>query len=138
MKSIDTPVGTLRVSRRHFVTLNDLLSATHPGERAFVYPYLPALYFALGLQNPTRYAWLQPGMMAPADVHSAITSLKNAPPRWIIWHDFTEAYILKNWPSSDQTRLRFPEMESYLQSDYHVVIPDGVPTVGFKLMEKNP
>jgi hypothetical protein len=138
MKSIDTPVETLRVSRRHFVTLNDLLSATRPGERAFVYPYLPALYFALGLQNPTRYAWLQPGMMAPADVQSAITSLKNAPPRWIIWHDFTEAYILKNWPSSDQTRLRFPEMESYLQSDYHVVIPDGVPTVGFKLMEKNP
>lgn len=138
LKKIDTPVGTLAVSRRHFVTLNDLLSTTRPGERAFVYPYLPALYFALGLQNPTGYAWLQPGMMATADVQSAITSLRNTPPRWIIWHDFTEAYILKNWPSSDRTRLRFPEMESFLGTNYHQVTPDGVPTLGFKLMEKNP
>ncbi len=138
LKGIDTPVGTLQVSRRHFVTLNDILSATRPGDTAFVYPYLPALYFAAGLQNPTRYAWLQPGMMAPADVQSAITSLKINPPRWIIWHDFTEAYILKNWPASDRARLRFPEMESYLQTNYHVVTPDGVPTIGFKLMERNP
>lgn len=137
LKSIETPVGTLQVSRRHFVTLNDLLSTTHPGEKAFVYPYLPALYFATGLQNPTRYAWLQPGMMAAPDVQRAISDLKTNPPRWVIWHEFTEAYILKNWPSSDRTRLRFPEMESYLQTNYHVVVPDGVPTLGYKLMERN-
>ncbi len=138
LKRIETPVGTLQVSRLHFLTLNDLLAATHPGDRAFVYPYLPALYFALDLRNPTRYAWLQPGMMADADVRSAIASLKSNPPRWVIWHDFTQGYILKNWPNSDRTRLRFPEMETYLQASYHVVVPDGVPTIGYKLMERNP
>ena len=138
LKSLKTPVGTVRVSRRHFITLNDLLSTTRPGETAFVYPYLPSLYFVTGLRNPTRYAWLQPGMMTDGDVRVAIISLKAKPPRWVIWHEFAEAYILKNWPSSDQTRLRFPEMESYLQTNYHVVVPDGVPTLGYKLMERNP
>ena len=138
LKSIETPVGTLEVSRLHFVTLHDLLEVTHPGERVFVYPYLPALYFALGVDNPTRYAWLQPGMMSDGDVRSTVASLRSKPPRWVVWHDFTEGYILKNWPGSDRTRLRFPEMESYLRSAYHVVVPDGVPTVGYKLMERNP
>ena len=138
LKSIETPVGMLQVSRLHFLTLKDLLEVTHPGDRVFVYPYLPALYFALGVENPTRYAWLQPGMMSDADARSAITSLRSNPPKWVVWHDFTESYILKNWPGSDRSRLRFHEMEDYLQSGYHVVVPDGVPTVGYKLMERNP
>jgi len=138
LKRIDTPAGTLQVSRRHFITLNDLLAVTKPGESVFVYPYLPSLYFALDVRNPTRYAWLQPGMMSEGDVRSAIESLRARPPRRVIWHDFTEAYILNNWPASDRARLRFPEMEGYLQTHYHVVIPDGVPTIGYKLMEKNP
>ena len=32
LKSITAPAGTLQVSRLHFVTLNDLLSTTRPGD----------------------------------------------------------------------------------------------------------
>jgi hypothetical protein len=138
LRRIDTPVGTLAVSRLHFVILNDLLSTIRPGENVFVYPYLPALYFVLGAQNPTRYAWLQPGMMGSREVQSAIADLRAKPPHRVIWHDLSEAFVLKNWPSSDRTRLRFPEMETFLQANYHVINPDGVIPTGFRLLEKNP
>jgi hypothetical protein len=138
LRGIDTPAGRLAVSRLHFVTLNDLLSVVRPGESVFVYPYLPALYFVAGVNNPTRYAWLQPGMMGAREVATAIQDLRARPPRWIVWHDFTDAFVLKNWPSSDRARLRFPAMESFLETNYHVVNPDGVVPTGFRLMEKNP
>ena len=51
---------------------------------------------------------------------------------------YNEAFVLKNWPSSDRARLRFPEMETFLQANYHVVNPDGVIPTGYRLLEKNP
>ncbi|MES1258507.1 MAG: hypothetical protein ABUS51_08750, partial [Acidobacteriota bacterium] len=137
LKRIETPAGDLKVSKRHHILLNDLLSTIRPGESLFVYPYLPALYFVLGGDNPTRYSWLQPGMMGPREVQGALAELETNPPRWIIRHDFTEDFILKNWPSSDRTRMQFPEMERFLGGYYHVVNPDGVIAVGYRLLERN-
>jgi len=137
LKRIETPAGVLQVSKRQYVQLNDLLTAVKPGESIFVYPYLPSLYFVLGANNPTRYAWLQPGMMGPSDVETALSELQTHPPRWIVWHDFTEAFILKNWPSSDRNTLRFPEMERFFAANYHVTEPDGVVPIGYRLLERN-
>jgi hypothetical protein len=137
LKRIETPAGILEVSRRQFVQLNDLLTAIKPEESLFVYPYLPSLYFVLGANNPTRYAWLQPGMMGPGDVENALMELETHPPRWIVWHDFTEAFILKNWPSSDRGRLRFPEMERFFAANYHDANLDEVIPIGYLLLERN-
>jgi hypothetical protein len=137
LKPIETPAGILKVSRRQYVQLNDLLTAIKHDESLFVYPYLPSLYFVLGANNPTRYAWLQPGMMGTSDVQTALTELKMRPPHWIVWHDFTEAFILKNWPSSDRSKLRFPEMEQFFATNYHVSSPDGVVPIGNHLLERN-
>ncbi len=137
LKRIETPAGGLAVSRLHFVTLNELLVTIRPHDRIFVYPYLPALYFVLGADNPTRYSWLQPGMMGQAEERGAIADLILKPPRWVVWHELTPAYILKNWPSGDRSRLRFPEMEAFLLANYHEVNPDGVVPVGYRLLEKN-
>lgn len=138
LKTITTPAGSLSVSRLHYIQLNDLMAAVKPRDTVFVYPYLPALYFALGVRNPTRYEWLQPGMMEPRDAASVLASLTAAPPRWVIWHDFTEAFILKNWPATNRTRLHFPEVEAFLETRYHPVTPDGVVPSGYRLLELNP
>lgn len=137
LRPIDTPAGRLEVSRLHFVQLNDLLAAVHPGDKLFVYPYLPALYFVLGARNPAPYSWLQPGMMGPRDEELALKSLRDDPPRWIVWHDFTEDFILRNWPSTDRSRMRFPRLESFFAAEYHPVSPDGVAPVGYRLLERN-
>jgi hypothetical protein len=137
LKRIETPAGVLQVSKLHYIQLNDLLTAIKPGESIFVYPYLPSLYFILGANNPTRYAWLQPGMMGPSDVETALAELQTHPPRWIVWHDFTDAFILKNWPSSDRSQLHFPEIEQFFAVNYHVADPDGVIPVGYRLLERN-
>jgi hypothetical protein len=138
LKRIETPAGVLGVSKRQFVQLNDLLTAIKPHESLFVYPYLPSLYFVLGANNPTRYEWLQPGMMGPSDVHTVLTELQAHPPHWIVSHDFTEAFILKNWPSSDRSKLRFFEMEAFFDANYHVADTEGVIPIGYRLLEKNP
>jgi hypothetical protein len=137
LKRIETPAGVLQVSKRQYVQLNDLLTAIKPGDGLFVYPYLPSLYFILGANNPTRYAWLQPGMMGPSDVQTVLTELENHPPRWVVWHDFTETFILRNWPSSDRSKLRFPEIEAFFAANYHIANPDGVIPVGYQLLERN-
>lgn len=135
---IETPVGLLNVSRRHHILLNDLLSTIRPGDTLFVYPYLPALYFVLAANNPTRYSFLQPGMMGPRDIQPLLMDLRAHPPRWIVWHDFAPDFILKNWPSSDPSRMRYPEIESFFNTNYHLVNPDGVVPVGYRLLERNP
>jgi hypothetical protein len=137
LKSIATPAGVLQVSKRHYIQLNELMTVIKPRDAIFVYPYLPSLYFALGADNPTRYAWLQPGMMGPGDAKTALSELQSHPPHWIVWHDFTDAFILKNWPSSDRTKLHFPEMEQFFAANYHVAEPDGVVPIGYRLLEKN-
>lgn len=137
LKQIETPAGVLRVSKLHYVQLNDLLTAIKPGDSLFVYPYLPSLYFVLGATNPTRYAWLQPGMMGPSDVQTTLAELQAQPPRWIVWHDFMEAFILKNWPSSNRSMLRFPEIERFFAADYHVADTEGVIPIGYRLLERN-
>ena len=76
-------------------------------------------------------------MMGPSDVQTALTELQTHPPRWIVWHDFTDAFILKNWPSSDRSKLHFPEMEQFFAANYHVADPDGVVPIGYRLLERN-
>jgi hypothetical protein len=76
--------------------------------------------------------------MTPRDVETALAGLRAHPPRWIIWHDFTEAFILRNWPASDRSRLSFPEMENFFTTNYHVANPDGVIPIGYRLLERNP
>jgi hypothetical protein len=68
--------------------------------------------------NPTRYSYLQPGMMSDEDEATALAELQAAPPARVLYYDLSTKQILRLWPQSDPSRLRMRRMEEYLARNY--------------------
>jgi hypothetical protein len=134
-RGIATRVGDVRCSSRHYALLSALQAKIKPGDSLFVHPYLPILYFVTGGVNPTRYSFLQPGMMTGQDEANAVAELKARPPRWIVWHDFSPELILANWPNADPKRMRFSRIEDFIFINYHQMQDVGGAGKGYRLFE---
>lgn len=91
------------------------------GESLFVFPYMPVIYFFTQATNPTRYCFLQPGMMTDEDERSVIAQLEAAPPKWVIYSDVQPTAFLGIFPSSDPARLRMPLIEAFIRGRYSKV-----------------
>jgi hypothetical protein len=113
-----TPRGTIRIKPAEAATLKMLLHHVRPGDKLFVYPYEPITTFLTGGLNPTRYSFLQPGMMTDFDQLAALAGLKADPPRWIYYCDVPAGAYLRIWPGSDPRRLRMPLIEQHLRAHY--------------------
>jgi hypothetical protein len=125
-----TPAGRLHVARADAPAIRMCLTHIHPADTLFVFPYEPFFYFLTGGQNPTRYLWLQPGMMSGEDERAALSELAAAPPQWILYRDIAPADYLRIWPGSDPARLRMTSIEEWIASNYRplasAAAPDGV------------
>jgi 4-amino-4-deoxy-L-arabinose transferase-like glycosyltransferase len=102
---IQTQAGEVECSKKHYILLSGLQRMIKPGDGLFVFPYLPMVYFVTGGVNPTRYSFMQPGMMNADDEASVIADLRAHHPRWIIWPDFRERRILQNLHKRDRPCL---------------------------------
>ncbi len=71
-------------------------------------------------ENPTRFSYLQPGMMSDADEAAAVAELSAHPPARILYENITPAQILNIWPGTDPARLRLNRIEDYLATHYRV------------------
>jgi len=91
------------------------------GDSMFAFPYLPLMYYLLNARNPTRYSYLQPGMMNADDEVRAIAELSAAPPRWVIFEEMPPAAILILWPGSDPARIPMAAIHRYLDLHYRDV-----------------
>jgi len=91
------------------------------GDTLFVFPYLPALYTLLDARNPTRYSFLQPGMMTAEDERRAIAELDAGRPRWVVLADILPQTVLAFWPGSDPARIPMRAMHEYIQAHYRQV-----------------
>ena len=136
-RTLNTRIGEIDVSQRHYILISTLQRSIHEGDSLFVFPYLPVLYFVLGAHNPTRYSFLQPGMMGPQDEAAVVADLRANPPHWIVWHDFSDRMVLKNWPHSDPARMRYPAIEAFFAEGYHLANPETVARAGYSLLERN-
>lgn len=84
----------------------------------FVYPYLPWIYTLLDAHNPTRYSFLQPGMMTAADEDKVLEDLNRRPPEFLFWQEFTDDRVKLIWPSSNPDRHRFIRLETWFLDHY--------------------
>jgi len=91
------------------------------GETLFVFPYMPVLYFFTQAENPTRYCFLQPGMMTGKDEQSVLAGLRARPPRWVVYSNIPPSSYLGLFPSSDRARLRMPGIEEFIRTNYEQV-----------------
>jgi len=117
-QNLDTPAGSLRCKPEVAALLSALVTRIHPGDGLFVFPYLPAIYFVTGGQNPAHYSFLQPGLMTGELEATVLGELQAHPPRWILWWQAPTSFWLTNWPNSNPDQLHFPLIESFIQSRY--------------------
>lgn len=115
---IESRVGTLYGDYDTLSLARGLEQAVAPGESFFAFPYLPYAYFLTQGKNPTRYSYLQPGMMTGCEEAAALAELRSAPPRKVLYFDWKPEFILWGWPSTDPKRMRFKMIESWLRANY--------------------
>jgi hypothetical protein len=116
-----TRAGFLRGTPEDVEFLEPFERRIQPGDSLFVFPYLPALYPLLDAHNPTRYLYLQPGMMTAGDERQAIAEVEAGRPRWVVMAEVPRETILAAWPRSDPSRIPMEAMHLYLRTHYREV-----------------
>ena len=110
---VETRVGALRDPRNQEEILDGLEGWVNPGDTLFSFPYLPSAYFLLSARNPSRYTFLQPGMMTPDDERRAVAELQLAPPLWVIYENFPQEAVFRIWPGTDPARIPMTTMKKF-------------------------
>jgi len=134
--AIGTPVGQLQGTREDQALIMDVLAKIHSGESLFVFPYAPILYFMTQTQNPTQYAWLQPGMMVESDERAALKDLNAHPPQYVIYNDVPAEAYLRIWPNSNPASLRMNQIEEFIHANYWTESIDSHPGADVQIMKR--
>ena len=122
-----TPVGDVRANAAEAPAVAELLARVQPGQSLFVYPYKPLFYFLTQAGNPTRYPYLQPGLMSDQDVRMALSELEARPPEWVLYMDLSQAEFERVFPSGKGFNSHHPQLEGWIQANYR---PVGGPSLG--------
>jgi hypothetical protein len=133
-----TRAGMLRSAGDESEFLAELEHWVEPGDSLFSYPYMASLYYFLNARNPTRYTFLQPGMMTRQDELRAVEELQASPPRWVIYENYPPQAVLSIWPGSDPALIPMSAMNSYLSAHYRAVEAVTGPWGHVVVMEQTP
>jgi hypothetical protein len=119
--TLDTPVGRVRAESAERALIQFTTRTIHPGDTLFVYPYLPIVYFLTGARNPTRYSFLQPGMMDAQNNAETLDDLRAHPPQWVFYFAFSPGTYQGIWPGADPRALRETSVDQYVRDHYRPV-----------------
>jgi hypothetical protein len=133
--TLQTRVGTVRTAPEDAAFLRDLEHEVPSGSSLFVFPYLPIASFLTLTNNPSRYSYLQPGMMDSRDESAALADLRRCPPDRVLYFDLSEKELLETWPASNPASLRFRELDAYLASNYRPVATIQAAKRRFQILE---
>jgi hypothetical protein len=118
LRPLHTPVGDVRASAEEAPVVEELLSRVRPHQSLFVYPYKPLLYFLTQAENPTRYPYLQPGLMTGEDARLTLSELEARPPEWVLYMDLDRAEFERVFPAGKSLDPHYPQLESWIQANY--------------------
>ena len=124
---LHTPVGEVQASAAEAPLVAELLSRVQPGQSLFVYPYKPLFYFLTQTTNPTRYSYLEAGMMTSEDARLALSELEARPPEWVLYMDLDRSEFARVFPGGKRLNPHYPQLESWIKANYR---PSGVPSLG--------
>lgn len=133
--SIETPAGNVRATTAEAPVVRELLARVQPGQSLFVYPYKPLLYFLTQADNPTRYPYLQPGLMTDQDVRIALSELRARPPEWVLYMDLSQGEFERVFPSGKGFNSHHPELENWIKAHYRSTA--SVSLGGYVLMRRS-
>lgn len=133
---VASPAGILRVARDQAPEIKRLMQEVHRGDSLFVYPYMPVQYFLTQTRNPTRFPYLQPGMMTRLQETEALDELEAKPPEWLLYMPLSREELLRVFPSGAGLDWHFPEIESWMQRNYRPVEDPPVSVGGYRLWRR--
>jgi hypothetical protein len=135
LRTLHTPVGDVRAGAGEASAVGELLSKVQPHQSLFVYPYKPLFYFLTQAENPTRYSYIQPGLMTHEDAGIILSELKARPPDWVLYMDLNQAEFERVFPSGKKFEAHFPELEDWIKANYR---PSGGALLGgYVLLRRN-
>jgi len=135
---VPSPAGILHVARDQASDVRLLMQQVHPGDSLFVYPYMPVQYFLTQARNPTRYPYLQPGMMTREQGAEALSELQSRPPEWLLYLQLSREELLRVFPNGAGRDWRFVELESWMQQNYRPVEGPSISVGGYRLWQHVP
>uniref|UniRef100_Q01PL8 Glycosyltransferase RgtA/B/C/D-like domain-containing protein n=1 Tax=Solibacter usitatus (strain Ellin6076) TaxID=234267 RepID=Q01PL8_SOLUE len=133
-ESVNTPVGLVRVGA-DASELRSLIRTVHPGDGLYVHPYMPVLYFLTAGRNPTRFSFLNPGMMGAAEELAVLVDLRARPPEWILYLPVSRAEFLRVFPHGGHLDHRFRRIEDWILAAYAPVDP-AISVQGYRLYRR--
>lgn len=119
---VETNAGAVRCTPQDGQLVSALVTRIGPGDTLFVFPYLPVVYFLAGGENPSRFSFLQPGMMTRRDEADVVSELRAHPPQWMLWAQFPPRFWMEIWPHTNPASLDFPTLEKYMSANYREVL----------------
>jgi hypothetical protein len=120
---LTTPIGTIRGSPAELGGMRKLLDYVRPGDTLYVHPYGPILYVLTQAHNPTRYSYMWPGLMTTDDAESALSDLKEKPPKAVMYLEVDRDEYLRVFPNAYNLNHRFPDIEDWIAREYVPVKP---------------
>ena len=133
---LTTPAGIVLADSARRSEIESVLQSVRPGQTLFVYPYMPLYYFVTQAKNPTRYCYLQPGMMTGADALEALAELQSHPPQWLLYMRLSREEFERTFPFASKVTLRFEDLENWLERNYQPVGDPGVEAAGYQLRRR--
>ncbi|MBY0502603.1 MAG: hypothetical protein K2X03_01755 [Bryobacteraceae bacterium] len=127
---VPSVVGTLRTSAPE---LGDMLARVRPGAGLYVHPYMPLFYFLTQAKNPTRYSYLNPGMMAAEEERQTLADLEQRPPEWVLYLPLSREEFLRVFPSATGLDERYRLIEAWIERHY---VAAGVTVSGYQLRQR--
>ena len=86
---LDLPGANVLASEAQVTQLRQVVAriqaASQPGQRIFVYPGAPLLYYLADRPNATRFNHIFPGLLSRADEAEAILALGQTPAVLVVW-----------------------------------------------------
>ncbi len=135
---VPSPVGTLRVEADQASGLRRLVTAVHPGESLFVYPYMPIQYFLTQGKNPTPFFALGPGSTPRASELESLADLQARPPQWLLYMQLSREEFLRVFPNGTNLNYRLEKLESWMQRNYRPVEDPPISLGGYRLWRRMP
>jgi len=134
---VATPAGVLRVAPEEAPAVRKLLSQVRPGQSLYVHPYLPLFYFLTQTANATRYSYLAPGMMGPAEERTALEELQTSAPAWVLYLPLRREDYLRVFPNATGINVHYETIETWIHANY---APLNVPLwlSGYELLVRRP
>ncbi len=136
MGTVTSPVGRLRVQPDQLAGMQQMLARVEPGQSLYVYPYLPVLYFVTQAKNPSRFAFMCPGMMTVREESQVLAEIEARPPEWVMYLQLSREEFLRVFPSATSLDHRFRRLERWLESNYEPVSDPAVDIMGYRLCRR--